>query len=141
MRQLLALLFLLAALPVSVAQAEGGVAVQPYWTFPTDAPVTHLQTGDIDGDGLPEVVITTANGWLYVLENDGRLAWRYELGTIANDLVVTEIDGGFSRACYVLESINIRRWIPASAGMTFPLYMHVHGIAFNMHNCYYVPYL
>ena len=34
-----------------------------------------------------------------------------------------------------------RIWIPAYAGMTFPLYMHVHGIAFNMHNCYDVPYL
>ncbi|MCQ3980322.1 MAG: hypothetical protein DPW09_43475, partial [Anaerolineae bacterium] len=87
------LILFAAAGQTPLAQAEGGIAVKPYWTFPTDAPVTHLQSGDIDGDGLPEVVITTANGWLYVLENDGRLAWRYELGTVANDLVVTEIDG------------------------------------------------
>lgn len=92
-KQLLALILLLAALPVFVVQAEGGVAIQPYWTFPTDAPVTHIQTGDINGDGAPEVVMTTADGLLYVLKNDGRLAWRYELGTIASSLAVADWDG------------------------------------------------
>ena len=56
------------------------------------------------------------------------------------------------RACYVLWSVNILRsqrrghsrargnpggpriWIPAYAGMTFPLYIHAPGRAFNMHN-------
>jgi hypothetical protein len=92
-KRLFALLFLLTALPVPLIRAEGGIAVKPYWTFPTDAPVTHVQTGDINGDGTPEVVITTADGWLYVVENDGRLAWPYELGTVANDLVVADING------------------------------------------------
>jgi hypothetical protein len=27
-----------------------------------------------------------------------------------------------------------RSWIPASAGMTFHLYMHAPGRAYNMHN-------
>ncbi|MBE7552239.1 MAG: VCBS repeat-containing protein [Anaerolineales bacterium] len=92
-KKLLTLILLLAALPVFVVQAEGGIAVQPYWIFPTDAPVTHIQTGDINGDGVPEVVMTTADGWLYVLENDSRVAWRYKLGTVANDLMVGDMDG------------------------------------------------
>jgi hypothetical protein len=92
-RQLIALLFLLAVLPVCPAQAEGGIATKPYWTFPTDVPVTHIQTGDINGDGTPEVVLTTADGWLYVLENDGRLAWRFELESEATTLRVADVDG------------------------------------------------
>jgi len=56
-----------------------------------------------------------------------------------------------SRACYVLWRVNIalqrsdhsahagiqatlRIWLPAYAGMTFPLYIHAPGSAFNMHN-------
>jgi hypothetical protein len=93
LRCLLSLLFLLAALPVPAIRAEGGIAVKPYWTFPTDSPVTHVQTGDINGDGTPEVVITTADKWLYVVENDGRLAWRYELVTVINDLRIADLDG------------------------------------------------
>jgi hypothetical protein len=42
----------------------------------TETPVTHVQTGDIDGDGLPEVVILTAGDVVYVVENDGDLGRR-----------------------------------------------------------------
>ncbi|NJN99882.1 MAG: hypothetical protein HC875_40150, partial [Anaerolineales bacterium] len=92
-RRLLVLLFLLTALPAPAILAEGGVAVRPYWTFPTAAPVTHVQTGDVDGNGTPEVVMTTADNWVYVVENDGDLAWRYELETQATTLLVADIDG------------------------------------------------
>jgi hypothetical protein len=47
---------------VPSAHAQGGLVFRPYWTFMTETPVTHVQTGDIDGDGLPEVVILTAGG-------------------------------------------------------------------------------
>ncbi|MCQ3979519.1 MAG: hypothetical protein DPW09_39375, partial [Anaerolineae bacterium] len=92
-RRLLVLMIFLTALPVSAVQAEGGIAIQPYWTFPTDAPVTHIQTGDINGDGTPEVVMTTSDNWVYVVENDGDLAWRYELETQATTLLVADMDG------------------------------------------------
>ncbi|GIK41499.1 MAG: hypothetical protein BroJett011_53320 [Chloroflexota bacterium] len=92
-KRLWLLMIIFVALPVTAVQAEGGIAVQPYWTFPTLAPVTHLQTGDINGDGTPEVVMTTADNWLYVVENDGRLAWRYELETATITLLVADLDG------------------------------------------------
>lgn len=92
-RRLLVLLFLLTVLPAPAIRAEGGVAVRPYWTFPTAAPVTHVQTGDVDGDSVPEVVIVTADSWIYVIENNGNLAWRYEVVTVVNDLSIADLDG------------------------------------------------
>ncbi len=92
LKRLLTLLLFTTLLPPSLALADGGLAVRPYWTFATDAPVTHLQTGDINGDGTPEIVLLTADNWVHVLENTGNLAWRYELGTEALDLLVADLD-------------------------------------------------
>ncbi len=95
-RCLVVLVFLAAVLPVPLAHAEGGLVFQPYWTFHTEVPVVAVATGDIDGDGTPEVVAATAGGVVYVLGNDGDLAWRYEAGFELADLVVGELygDGG-----------------------------------------------
>ncbi|WP_437734444.1 FG-GAP repeat domain-containing protein [Sorangium sp. So ce1335] len=35
--------------------------------------------GDIDGDGLPEVVTASPTGWVVAYENDGTLAWTGDL--------------------------------------------------------------
>ena len=74
-RVLVILVFLAAAAQVPVTHAQGGLVFNPYWTYETKAPVTHVETGDINGDGVPEVVILTANNLVHVLENDGNLAW------------------------------------------------------------------
>ncbi|MCK6624140.1 MAG: FG-GAP-like repeat-containing protein [Anaerolineae bacterium] len=97
-RRHLTLLLLLAVLPVSTAQADGGLAVRPYWSFSTLAPVTHIQTGDINGDGAPEVILLTADHWVYVLENDGNLAWRYETTHETTSLLVADLDGDPQKA-------------------------------------------
>jgi hypothetical protein len=91
-KQLLVLLALLTA-TTRTPLAEGGLVFHPYWTFRTDAPVTHVQTGDINDDGVLEVVALTADNWVYVLENDGDLAWRYEKGTASLELLVADLDG------------------------------------------------
>ncbi len=39
------------------------------------APATHAATGDIDGDGLPEIVSFDTQGRLVAFEHDGTLAW------------------------------------------------------------------
>ncbi len=74
-------------------QADGGVVVRPYWSFRTEAPVSHVQSGDINGDGLPEVVILTTNNVVYVLDNAGNIVWRHEVGLAAHNLLVADLDG------------------------------------------------
>jgi len=98
------LLVLFAFLPVPlVAYAQGGVANEPYWSFETDARVTAVAAADLDGDGLPEVAIGTADHQLYVLENDGGLVWRYEAGGAISAIALADLDGD-SRADVVVGS-------------------------------------
>jgi hypothetical protein len=74
------------------AHAQGGLEYHPYWTFRTHSLVADLATGDINGDGETEVVIATTDGVVYVLENDGDLAWRYETGFVPAGLLVDNMD-------------------------------------------------
>jgi len=85
-----AFLVLLAA---PLARAQGGVVLQPYWSFETGARVTAVEAGDLDGDGLPEIAAGTADNQLYVLENDGSLAWRYEAGGAISAVALADFNG------------------------------------------------
>jgi outer membrane protein assembly factor BamB len=86
------LLVLLVLLPAPLAQAQGGVVLQPYWSFETEARVTALGAADLDGDALPEIVVGTADNQLYVLENDGNPAWRYEAGGAISAVALADLD-------------------------------------------------
>ncbi len=86
------LLVLFALLPAPLAQAQGGVVLQPYWSFETEARVTALGAADLDGDGLPEIVVGTADNQLYVLANDGGLVWRYEAGGAISAVTLADLD-------------------------------------------------
>jgi len=69
------------------------LVLQPYWTFETEAPVNHVRAGDVDGDGLQDIVIATADKWVRVLENDGDLMWEYETLFVPSGLLVNDLDG------------------------------------------------
>lgn len=95
-KRLLILLIMFTAAAIGLtppARAEGGLVLRPYWIFPTETPVTHVQAGDIDGDGVKEVVIVTADGLVHAVENNGDLIWRYESGDTVGALLVTDLDG------------------------------------------------
>jgi hypothetical protein len=96
------LISLFAAVQVPLARAQGGLEHRPYWTYRTEAPVVDVQTGDINGDGTPEVVIGTTDGAVYVLENGGDLAWRYDAGFEADGLLVDDLDGDAGAAEIIL---------------------------------------
>ncbi len=92
-KQLLTLILLLTATTqIPLVQAEGKQVDQPYWSFDAKAPVSHIQSGDINGDGIQEVVVVTITGLVYVLESDGNLDWQYETGFEANTLLVADLD-------------------------------------------------
>jgi hypothetical protein len=86
------LLFLIALLCAPPVHAQGGVVLQPYWSFPTDARVTALAAADLDGDAMLEIVVGTADHWLYVLESNGDPAWRYEAGGAISAIVLAYLN-------------------------------------------------
>ncbi|MFQ5856966.1 MAG: FG-GAP-like repeat-containing protein, partial [Anaerolineae bacterium] len=90
---LLTLVLLSVAVRAPLAHAEGGLVFRPYWTFRTEAPVTHVQAGDINGDGVQDVVVVTADRWVHALENDGELLWRYRSDSAGCGLLVADLDG------------------------------------------------
>jgi hypothetical protein len=81
------------------------VVLQPYWSFETEARVTALGAADLDGDGLPEIVVGTADNQLYVLENDGNLAWRCEAGDVISAVALADWDAD-GRAEVVMASAD-----------------------------------
>jgi outer membrane protein assembly factor BamB len=89
----LLVLLILLPVPLPLAQAQGGVVLQPYWSFETEARVTAIGTADLDGDGLPEIAVGTAENQLYVLENDGGLVWRYEAGGAISAVALADLNG------------------------------------------------
>jgi hypothetical protein len=100
---------LAAALWAPPARAGGGLALRPYWAFRTEAPVVDVATGDVDGDGMPEVVAATSDGVVTVLGNDGHVAWRYEAGFPMDSLWVGELygDGGAAEIAALGEIILV----------------------------------
>ena len=73
------LLYLLLLLLPNIAGAQESQVSQPYWHYESGAPASAVATGDLDGDGLPEVVLGTADGQLNGVDNNGELLWQVQL--------------------------------------------------------------
>ncbi len=56
-------------------------------------PVRQLLTGDMDGDGQGEVVIVGRDGYLAVLEADGKAVWQNSLGEEAYAACLADLSG------------------------------------------------
>ncbi|MGD9048778.1 MAG: FG-GAP-like repeat-containing protein, partial [Anaerolineae bacterium] len=67
--------------------------------------MTSVAAADLDGDGLPEVAIGTADHQLYILENDGGLVWRYEAGGVISAVALADLNGD-GRAQVVVASAD-----------------------------------
>ena len=46
------------------------------------AQYSFVTAGDVDGDGLDEVVVTTLSGWAICLDSDGSILWRTRVHTV-----------------------------------------------------------
>jgi outer membrane protein assembly factor BamB len=63
---------ILAGWPESVAFQQPG-----YPAFPNDVILGHIAVGDLDGDGVPEIVVTSLNQMVTAFHADGSVMWRY----------------------------------------------------------------
>ena len=67
------------------------------WQFknPSDSPVqTHALTlGDLDGDGIDEILMGSADNVLRCFDGDGRLLWKYETDEWVCSVWVGDLDG------------------------------------------------
>jgi hypothetical protein len=80
-----------------VSGAERGKNVNPLWTFSTGAhgTITSLAlAGDLNKNGLPEIVIGSTNDTLYVCTDAGQLLWSmYMSGTIFSVASLADVNG------------------------------------------------
>lgn len=51
-----------------------------HWTFPIREPLRDLLSGDMDGDGQCEIVVVGHDGYLALLEADGKTVWQTQQG-------------------------------------------------------------
>jgi len=58
-------------------------------------PVTHVKLGDLDGDGVGEIVVSLNDGRVVALATDARArsVWQTEVGSTVTRLDVTSLDG------------------------------------------------
>jgi hypothetical protein len=80
-----------------VSGTERGKNVNPLWTFSTGAhgTITSLAlAGDLNKNGLPEIIIGSTNDTLYVCTDAGQLLWSmYMSGTIFSVAGLTDVNG------------------------------------------------
>ena len=65
-----------------------------YWQFETDGGVASIATGDITGDGNPEIVVGSYPT-LYVLGSDGKVMWENtgDITTYSEGVAICDVDG------------------------------------------------
>ena len=66
-------------------QAFDALTGKPVWQAPLKGIVASPAVGDLDGDGKPEVAVTTSAGELTVLKNDGTPLWTRPIGGASQD--------------------------------------------------------
>ena len=69
-----------------VFSSSGGIGLEgatPMWEFQMgDGTLSSPVLGDLDGDGVLDIVVTSQDGLVYALRSNGSLLWNYDTGTI-----------------------------------------------------------
>ena len=88
--------------------APFGQRTEPHWRFDNFGyPVNRLGAGDVNGDGVPEIILASGTGYLYVLDGSGKTAWQDRAGYCVNDAIIMG-EGDEARIAYCDESGLVR---------------------------------
>ncbi|MGD9093067.1 MAG: PQQ-binding-like beta-propeller repeat protein, partial [Anaerolineales bacterium] len=69
--------------------ALGGSQIATFGSFLMPA----LAVGDVDGDGLNEVAISSSDGLVYLVDSEGQQRWSYEIGRSLVSVSLVDLDG------------------------------------------------
>jgi len=86
----------LALLPQPCVDATQAMTAIAHWSVPLREPPRDVLTGDTDGDGQREIVVVGRNGYLAVLEADGKLVWQTQRGEESYAAYLADLDGDAS---------------------------------------------
>ena len=91
-----------------------------FWQFRADGKITDLEIEDINGDNCPDVILSSVDKNLYVLNSTNRaLLIKYEAKDIINDLSISDFDedgnkdivfGSSDKFIYVIDSNGQLIW-------------------------------
>ncbi len=109
---------LLNACGTAMAASQAG-AVETLWTY--HAPSGHIASspavGDINGDGLAELVVVTTGGSVIALDGQGRQLWRRDVGgALTNTPTLASVTGDSGLELLVVDNAGVVRCLDAAAG-------------------------
>lgn len=70
--------------------------------------VSGLAVGDVNGDGVKEIVATTRNGSIYILNQNGQTIWRWDINEMAVDVICLHNQDELTRIVLVTEESNLK---------------------------------
>ncbi|MBN1343253.1 MAG: hypothetical protein JXQ73_11270 [Phycisphaerae bacterium] len=103
----------------AVGEKEADSNMEGVWKASMPAAVTALAAGDMDGDGVEEVVVGCEDGALQVLDGSGSVMWSHKFGAKVNDVCVADVDldgakevvaGVEDEHVYVVKAGGTRLW-------------------------------
>lgn len=74
-KKILILLLLVMLANPAVAESESYLTLK--WIYSTRAGITDVHVADLDNDGVKEVIVSSYDGYFYVIDEEGNLKFKY----------------------------------------------------------------
>ncbi len=108
----------------SVSVSEGASTTQHLWVSRAselrlaklDGIASQIRAGDLDGDGLPELVAAGASGEVLALDASGRSRWRLDAGAPMRALAILPASASSRGARVAAASVPGDLWLVSGAG-------------------------
>lgn len=71
---------------------RGAASTKLKWIFKESGAITSISTADVDGDGANEIVLSSTDFHVYVLEEDGSISLKYDLGSSVWDIFLLNVE-------------------------------------------------
>jgi hypothetical protein len=70
--------------------------------------ISGVATGDVNGDGLTEIVATTRNGSVYILDENGEILWRWDTNEMLVGAICLDEPKQAARVVLITEAGNLK---------------------------------